>query len=86
MKVCLLIRGCKSLQQTLSKPIANPVYAYFKTYISLLQTTSPNLYLAKYKLGEAKYKLGEAKYKLYLVEGNGLLAVLCRTDNSFVPY
>ena len=69
------------------------MYAYFKTFRSLLQTTSPNLYLAKYKLGEAKYKLGEAKYKLgeakyklYLVEGSRLLTVLCRTDNSFVSY
>ena len=41
-----------------------------------MPTTSPNLDLAKYKLGEAKYKLGEAKYKLGEVVGNRLLRVL----------
>ena len=41
-----------------------------------MQTTSPNLDLAKYKLGEAKYKLGEAKYKLGEAVGNRLLRVL----------
>ena len=41
-----------------------------------MPNTSPNLDLAKYKLGEAKYKLGEAKYKLGEVFGNRLLRVL----------
>ena len=41
-----------------------------------MPTTSPNLDLAKYKLGEAKYKLGEAKYKLGEAVGNRLFRVL----------
>ncbi len=41
-----------------------------------MQTTSPKLYLPKYKLGVYKYKLYLSKYNLGEVVGSWLLRVL----------
>ena len=65
-------------------PANKPFSFYYKTCRSLLQTTSPKLYLAKYNLGEAKYKLGEAKYNLGEVVCSRLQWVLRLANSSFI--
>ena len=57
-----------------------------KTQFSLIQNTSPNLYLAKYKLYLAKYKPYLAKYRLGEVLCSLIKAVLLFTKSRFIAY